>query len=206
MSSRSDLERSFKVGYFSINLSKYGKTVLTWVCCNIISEIQTLYGLIFFCHGRSCLPKFFCHEIKFSEKINANLLVELEQKLNEKGFTILKDEKLIIVEKVKNLIHVKVANMTFSSEKFSDEISKNLGYNYSYVSRVFSANTGLTIEKYLLKCKIDKVKELIKFQKFSIKEIAYLLDYNFLSHLSNHFKRETGMTPSQFKKNISLLK
>lgn len=145
-------------------------------------------------------------EIKFSEKINANLLVELEQKLNEKGFTILKDEKLIIVEKVKNLIHVKVANMTFRSEKFSDEISKNLGYNYSYVSRVFSANTGLTIEKYLLKCKIDKVKELIKFQKFSIKEIAYLLDYNSLSHLSNHFKRETGMTPSQFKKNISLLK
>ena len=145
-------------------------------------------------------------EIKFSEKINANLLVELEQKLNEKGFTILKDEKLIIVEKVKNLIHVKVANLTFSSEKFSDEISKNLGYNYSYVSRVFSTNTGLTIEKYLLKCKIDKVKELIKFQKFSIKEIAYLLDYNSLSHLSNHFKRETGMTPSQFKKNISLLK
>ena len=116
----------------------------------------------------------------------------------------MKDEKLIIVEKVKNLIHVKVANMTFSSEKFSVEISKKLSYNYSYVSRVFSANTGLTIEKYLLKCKIDKVKELIRYQKFSIKEIAYLLDYNSLPHLSNHFKRETGITPSQFKKNISL--
>ena len=143
-------------------------------------------------------------EVELSEKINNNLFIELEQKLNEKGFTILKNEKLIIVEKVKNLIHVKVANMTFSSEKFSVEISKNLGYNYSYVSRVFSSNTGFTIEKYLLKCKIDKVKELIKFQKFSIKEIAYLLDYNSLSHLSNHFKRETGMSPSQFKKNISL--
>lgn len=143
-------------------------------------------------------------EIELSEKINNNLFIELEHKLNEKGFTILKEEKLIIVEKVKNLIHVKVANMTFSSEKFSVEISKNLGYNYSYVSRVFSSNTGLTIEKYLLKCKIDKVKELIKFQKFSIKEIAYLLDYNSLSHLSNHFKRETGMNPSQFKKNITL--
>lgn len=143
-------------------------------------------------------------EIKLSKKINPNLLIELEQNLNEKGFSILKDEKLIIVEKVKNLIHVKVANMTFSSEKFSVEISKNLSYNYSYVSRVFSANTGFTIEKYLLKCKIDKVKELIRYQKFSIKEIAYLLDYNSLSHLSNHFKRETGMTPTQFKKNISL--
>ena len=143
-------------------------------------------------------------EIKLSEKINANSLIELEQNLNEKGFTILKDEKLIIIEKVKNLIHIKVANMTFNSEKFSVEISKNLGYNYSYISRVFSVNTGFTIEKYLLKCKIDKVKELIKFQKFSIKEIAYLLDYNSLSHLSNHFKRETGMTPSQFKKNINL--
>ena len=143
-------------------------------------------------------------EVELSEKINNNLFIELEQKLNEKGFTILKDEKLIIIEKVKNLIHVKVANMTFSSEKFSVEISKNLGYNYSYVSRVFSSNTGLTIEKYLLKCKIDKVKELINFQKFSIKEIAYLLDYNSLSHLSNHFKRETGMTPSQFKKNTSI--
>ena len=143
-------------------------------------------------------------EIKLSEKINANSLIELEQNLNEKGFAILKDEKLIIIEKVKNLIHIKVANMTFNSEKFSVEISKNLGYNYSYISRVFSANTGFTIEKYLLKCKIDKVKELIKFQKFSIKEIAYLLDYNSLSHLSNHFKRETGMTPSQFKKNINL--
>ena len=98
-------------------------------------------------------------EIKLLKKINPNLLIELEQNLNEKGFTILKDEKLIIVEKVKNLIHVKVANMTFSSEKFSVEISKNLSYNYSYISRVFSANTGLTIEKYLLKCKIDKVKE-----------------------------------------------
>ena len=143
-------------------------------------------------------------EIKLSEKINSNSLIELEQNLNEKGFTILKDEKLIIIEKVKNLIHIKVANMTFNSEKFSVEISKNLGYNYSYISRVFSVNTGFTIEKYLLKCKIDKVKELIKFQKFSIKEIAYLLDYNSLSHLSNHFKRETGMTPSQFKKNINL--
>ena len=85
-------------------------------------------------------------------------------------------------------------------EGVSVEISENINYNYSYISRVFSANTGFTIEKYLLKCKIDKVKELIKFQKFSVKEIAYLLNYNSLSHLSNHFKRETGITPSQFKK------
>ena len=83
-------------------------------------------------------------EIKLSEKINPNLLIELEQNLNEKGFTILKDEKLIIVEKVKNLIHVKVANMTFSSEKFSVEISKKLSKTTK--SGIFGADMLVKIE------------------------------------------------------------
>ena len=70
----------------------------------------------------------------------------------------MKDEKLIIVEKVKNLIHVKVANMTFSSEKFSVEISKNLSYNYSYVSRVFLLTQASLLKNIYLNAKLIKSK------------------------------------------------
>ncbi len=75
------------------------------------------------------------------------------------------------------------------------------GYNYSYLSRIFSAVEGKSIERFLMNCKIQKIKELIRYENESLKQISFLLNYNSPSHMSNHFKKETGMTPSQFKKN-----
>ena len=82
-------------------------------------------------------------------------------------------------------------------------LSENLNYSYNYLSKIFSKHEKITIEKYYLKFKIEKIKEFLSYNQLSIKELAYKFDYNSVSHLSNHFKKETGLSPSIYrKKNI----
>ena len=140
--------------------------------------------------------------IKLNKNVSADDLKIIDSKLKSKGFEILEDEKTVIVERIKQLIVSKVSTMSFDNSKLSDEISRTLGYNYSYLSRIFSAVEGKSIERFLMNSKIQKIKELIRYENESLKQISFLLNYNSPSHMSNHFKKETGMTPSQFKKNM----
>mgnify|MGYP003327692756 CR=1 FL=1 len=86
------------------------------------------------------------------------------------------------------------------NEKFSVFLSKKIGYDYSYISRIFSSNTGYTIEKYFSMQRIEKTKELIKYDELNLSEIAYKLNYSSVAHLSKQFKQVTGMSPTEFKK------
>ena len=127
-------------------------------------------------------------------------ILSIESELNQKGFEILKEKNSVLIQKVKNII---IDHIEFSkklNEKFSVFLSKKIGYDYSYISRIFSSNTGYTIEKYFSMQRIEKTKELIKYDELNLSEIAYKLNYSSVAHLSKQFKQVTGMSPSEFKK------
>ena len=134
------------------------------------------------------------------DEITDHQILSIESDLNQKGFEILKEKNSILIQKVKNIIINQIEFSNESKEKFSVFLSKKIGYDYSYISRIFSSNTGYTIEKYFSMQRIEKTKELIKYDELNLSEIAYKLNYSSVAHLSKQFKQVTGMSPSEFKK------
>jgi AraC-like DNA-binding protein len=82
---------------------------------------------------------------------------------------------------------------------FSDYLSEKLNYDYTYLSNIFSEVQGITIQQYIILHKIEKVKELLLYDELTLTEIAYKLHYSSVAHLSNQFKKITGLAPSYFK-------
>ena len=117
------------------------------------------------------------------------------------GFEVLDDNRKRLIEKIKNLI-VEQVHHTEIDEKhnFSDILSKKLNKDYSYLSGLFSEVEGITIEKYIINQKIEKVKELIIYDELNLSEIAFKLGYSSIAHLSAQFKKVTGLTPTHFKR------
>jgi len=132
--------------------------------------------------------------------------LEIENHFNELGFSILKDNDLITCEKIKiaaiELIHY--SNNVNSLIRNSDYISERLGISYDKISRIFSRVNGVTLEKYLIALKIEKAKELINNNEFTLSEISFMLGYSSVQYLSNQFKKTTGITVSEFKENPKL--
>ncbi|MGJ8760229.1 MAG: helix-turn-helix domain-containing protein [Polaribacter sp.] len=133
--------------------------------------------------------------------INDALKLELGSRLKERGFELLEDKKQKIITQIKALI---IAQVHHSKESlninFSDYISDELHHDYASLSRLFSSVEGITIERFILKQKIEHVKELLFYKEYSLSEIAIQMNYSSVAHLSAQFKKETGMSPSQFKK------
>lgn len=125
----------------------------------------------------------------------------LETGLNQLGFEILDDEKKQLIDKIKTII-IKDVHYGEGDEKykFSDLLSSKLQKDYSYLSKLFSETEGVTIEKYLIRQKIERVKELMVYDELNLSEIAYKLGYSSVAHLSSQFKKATGLSPSHFKK------
>ena len=138
------------------------------------------------------------------DEITEQQILSIESNLNQKGFEILKEKNSILIQKIKNIIINHVESHPESKQKFSEFLSKKIGYDYSYISRIFSSNTGYTIEKYFSLQRIEKTKELIKYDELNLSEIAYKLNYSSVAHLSKQFKQITGMNPSEFKRQQSL--
>lgn len=126
----------------------------------------------------------------------------IEKVLTQNGFELIDDKKDRLIENIKALIIKKVHHSKdhIQSINSSDYISSKLGYDYSYLSNLFSSTEGITIEKYIINQKIEKVKELLIYDELSLNEISHLLNYSSVQHLSKQFKKVTGTTPSQFKK------
>jgi AraC-like DNA-binding protein len=124
----------------------------------------------------------------------------LSQKLQEIGFEMIDDKKRQLIERIKNYI---VQFIHHDKEmlkiNLSDFLATELGYEYNYLSNLFSEVEGTTIEKYVIVQKIEKVKELIVYDELSLKQIAYQMGYSSVAYLSNQFKKITGLTPSHFK-------
>ncbi|MFB0499163.1 AraC-like DNA-binding protein [Mucilaginibacter sp. OAE612] len=139
-------------------------------------------------------------EVEIKEAPTPAQLKRLETSLNALGFELIDDQKSRIIEQIKTLIieHVHYAE-TQSPLKLSALLTSKLNYDYGYLSNLFSAVEGSTIEKYYIAQRIEKVKELLVYNELSLSEIAFQLSYSSVAYLSSQFKQITGMTPSAFK-------
>jgi AraC-like DNA-binding protein len=133
-----------------------------------------------------------------------NITEEQKNKLNiglkKSGLSLMDDKKSILVEKIKiivvELIHYSEVLLKVN---FSNYLSEKLNYDYTYLANLFSENQGTTIERFIITHKIERVKELLVYDELSLTEIAYKLHYSSVAHLSNQFKKITGLNPSHFK-------
>jgi AraC-like DNA-binding protein len=125
----------------------------------------------------------------------------LRENLLKSGLELLDDKKSILIERIKNLI---VEMVHYSDQlpnlNYSEYISNKLQYDYTYLSNIFSEVKGTTIQQFIIIHKIERVKELLLYDELNLTEIAYKLQYSSVAHLSNQFKKVTGLSPSFFKK------
>jgi AraC family transcriptional regulator len=143
-------------------------------------------------------------EVETETDPDAQQLEIIQHTLLENGFTLLSDRKEAITEQIKTLIIQEIQYFKRSKPEamnFSDYLSEKIGYDYSYISSIFSAAAGLTIEQYIIAQKIEKIKEWLSYDEMQIAEMAWKLSYSSPAHLSNQFKKYTGLTPGQYKKN-----
>lgn len=139
-------------------------------------------------------------EVEIMERLTAEELDQLNDGLKESGLAIIEDKKGIMIEGIKNTI-IELVHYTEDQIKvnLSDHLSEKLNYDYTYLSNLFKASQGITIEHFLLTHKVERVKELLIYDELNVTEIAYTMNYSSVAHLSNQFKKFTGLTPSQYK-------
>jgi AraC-like DNA-binding protein len=126
---------------------------------------------------------------------------QLRIALQKSGLELMDDKKAVIIQKIKNviieLVHYSEEPLTIN---FSQYLSQKLGYDYTYLANLFSDAQGISIEKFFIAHRIERVKELLVYNELSLTEISFKLHYSSVAHLSSQFKRVTGLTPSYFKK------
>lgn len=139
-------------------------------------------------------------EVDVMEDLSVEQLEVLSKGLNQTGLELMNDKKSILVEKIQTTI-IELVHYTDEQIKtnLSDHLTTKLNYNYTYLANLFSEVKGTTIEKFYLTHKIEKVKELLVYDELNLTEIADKLHYSSVAHLSNQFKKMTGLTPSHFK-------
>ncbi len=127
-------------------------------------------------------------------------LKNLKVDLKKAGLVLMDNKKSVLVERIKSAI-IELVHYTEDQIKvnLSDYLSEQLNYDYTYLSNLFSEVKGITIEKFYLTHKIERVKELIVYDELNLSEIAYKMHYSSVAHLSNQFKKFTGLTPTHFK-------
>ncbi len=138
--------------------------------------------------------------VEIKGDITDDKLLEFRNNLRKTGLELLDDKKNILVEKIKSVV-IEMVHYADELPKVndSDYISDKLHYDYTYLSNTFSEVKGITIQQYIIHHKIEKVKELLLYDELSLTEIAYKLHYSSVAHLSNQFKKITGLTPTYFK-------
>ena len=141
-------------------------------------------------------------EVDLGSKIlTTEELIELSDNLEMLGFQLIDDKKSRIIERIKTIIIEQIHYKNHQSPvKLSVYLSEDLNYDYNYLSNLFSSIEGITIEHYHIQQKIERVKELLVYDEFSVSEISYQLGYSSVAYLSNQFKKVTGLTPSYFKR------
>ncbi len=140
-------------------------------------------------------------ETEIMEDITPGQRMDLKYALKKSGLELMDDKKAILIEKIKNVI-IEMVHYTETPLKinFSDFLAEKLHYDYTYLSNLFSEVVGTTIEHFIIMHKIERVKELIVYDELNLTEISYFLNYSSVAHLSNQFKKITGLTPSHFRK------
>lgn len=140
-------------------------------------------------------------DVELKEAPTDEQLEQIDKELESVGFEILTDQKRKIIEKIKSTIvqHIQ-GEEPDDTLNFSDLLSSALNKEYSYLSKLFSEAEGVTIEKYIIDQKIERVKELLAYGELTLSEISYKLGYSSVAHLSSQFKKVTGFNPTDFRK------
>jgi len=138
--------------------------------------------------------------IEITEDISEELREQLKINLLKSGLELLDNKKAILIDRIKNVI---IEMIHYSDEipkvNYSDYISEKLHYDYTYLSNIFSEVKGINIQQFIIMHKIERVKELMLYDELNLTEISYRLNYSSVAHLSNQFKKVTGLSPSFFK-------
>lgn len=166
------------------------------VCGRCISAVSNIFSEI-----NIKVKNISLGEVETSSDISEDKLEILEDLLERTGFERIKDSAHQLIEKMKNLIIQKISGMDID-ENFilSDFLSNGLHKDYSALSKTFSQNENFTVEQFFILQKIEKVKELLLYNEFTLTEIAGKLGYKSVQHLSSQFRNITGFTPTEFKK------
>ncbi len=139
-------------------------------------------------------------EAEILENISAGEHDQIKIALLKSGLELMDDKKSVLIQKIKNVI---IELVHYSEEplamKFSEYLSHKLNHDYTYLANLFSEVLGTTIEKFLISHKLARVKELLVYDELKLTELAYLLHFSSVAHLSTQFKKVTGLTPSHFK-------
>ncbi|HYV55415.1 MAG TPA: helix-turn-helix domain-containing protein [Chitinophagaceae bacterium] len=140
-------------------------------------------------------------EVEIMENISAQQREQLKLALLPSGLELMDDKRAILIEKIKNIIIEMVHHTTDAIEtNFSVYLSRKLDHDYTYMANLFSEVQGTTIGQFIILHKIERIKELIIYGDLNITEIAWQMNYSSVAHLSNQFKKFTGLSPSHFKK------
>lgn len=170
----------------------YIKYMVSLRCKMLVKEELEKMGLR---HGEVDLGM-----VEVPEGLRPEQYALLKTNLLRSGLELLDDKKGILIEKIKTVITEMIHHSDEAPKtNYSDLISEKLGYDYTYLSNVFSEVKGITIQQFIIIHKIERVKELLLYGELNLTEIAYLLHYSSVAHLSNQFKKVTGLSPSFYK-------
>jgi len=138
--------------------------------------------------------------VDIMENITSEQREQIRLALLESGLELMDDKKAVLIEKIKNVI-IEMVHYTDELPKtnFSEFLSEKLKHDYTYLANLFSEVEGTTIEKFIISHRIERVKELIIYDELNLTEIAWMMHYSSVAHLSNQFKKVTGLSPSHFK-------
>lgn len=139
-------------------------------------------------------------EVDIMEELTKEQRDQLNEGLRSSGLELMDNKRAVLIERINNVI----TEMIHHSEEmpkvnYSDFIAEKLGYDYTYLSNTFSEVKGITIQQFIILHKIERVKELLLYEELNLTEISYKMHYSSVAHLSNQFKKVTGLTPSAFK-------
>jgi len=142
-------------------------------------------------------------EVLLKEDLSSDQLTSLDKRLMDLGFERIDDRKGRLVEAIKNKVIEKIHRSEFIDRKFnwSTVLADELHYDYNYLSNLFSSLEGITLEQYIIRQKIERAKELLFYDELNLSQIAGKLGYSSVAHLSGQFKKITGFTPSELKRN-----
>lgn len=170
----------------------YIKNMVCIRCKMVVNEELTKLGIRF--------RSVELGEVELMEDISAEQYAQIKTALLKSGLELMDNKKSILIQKIKNviieLVHYSEEPLTVN---FSEYLCQKLSYDYTYLANLFSEVQGITIEKFLIAHKIERVKELLVYNELNLTEIAYRMHYSSVAHLSAQFKKVTGLTPSHFK-------
>jgi len=139
-------------------------------------------------------------EAEVKENLSDKEQKQLDHNIKKAGLELVKSKEGVLLDQIKSLINEYITDSDHNGNNLSGYLSKNLSYDYAYLSNYFSSMHAGTIEQYMISLKIEKVKEMLVMQDLTLTEIAYRLNYSSVAHLSTQFKKVTGLPASHFKK------